>query len=317
MSHEKGVMVAPHSQRIFGKGSRRLAIRLGRVHGSKAQSQRQREHRTRAARLCLRVRCACRGGARGCWTGRASCVPLAESVAPGLAGEPAQQTGQETEGQGAETAQTLEPKAFSDYSWDELCPDFRQLTATAATDDEGLGDCTRVQPGRCRRGARRTRRVRWFSMTAPGAYARIAVGLPGTTRSVLDGSGVAGMTLMVSMLSEQPMETSNTNQGGWESSSLRAWLASDGMALLPDDLATHIGERFQGHQQRGGYLRMSRVSVTQTADGLWAFYEPSGSAATSRGLRMSLLQTFPEHCWPGRCAQRRRGRSTRTSRQLA
>ena len=63
--------------------------------------------------------------------------PLVESVAPGLAGVPAQQAGQETEGQGAETAQTLEPKDFTDYSWDELSQISTKIAA-AATDDDGL-----------------------------------------------------------------------------------------------------------------------------------------------------------------------------------
>lgn len=153
--------------------------------------------------------------------------PLAESVAPGLAGEPAQQTGQETEGQGAETAQTLEPKAFSDYSWDELSQISARIAA-AATDDEGLAiaqeynlaDAAGVP-------VNETREVVLDDNTL--AYARI-VGFRHDQRA--DGSGVAGMTLMVSMLSEQPMETSNTNQGGWESSSLRhglqvtAWRSS-------------------------------------------------------------------------------------------
>lgn len=190
--------------------------------------------------------------------------PLVESVAPGLAGEPAQQAGQETEGQGAETAQTLEPKDFTDYSWDELSQISTKIAA-AATDDDGLAIAQEYKLADAA-GApvNETREVVLDDNTL--AYARI-VGFRHDQRA--DGSGVAGMTLMVSMLSEQPMETSNTSQGGWESSSLRAWLAGDGMALLPDDLASHIVSVSKASNNVG--VTSDLASVTQTADGLWAF----------------------------------------------
>lgn len=190
--------------------------------------------------------------------------PLVESVAPGLAGVPAQQAGQETEGQGAETAQTLEPKDFTDYSWDELSQISTKIAA-AATDDDGLAIAQEYNLADAA-GApvNETREVVLDDNTL--AYARI-VGFRHDQRA--DGSGVAGMTLMVSMLSEQPMETSNTSQGGWESSSLRAWLAGDGMALLPDDLASHIVSVSKASNNVG--VTSDLASVTQTADGLWAF----------------------------------------------
>ena len=190
--------------------------------------------------------------------------PLVESVAPGLAGVPAQQAGQETEGQGAETAQTLEPKDFTDYSWDELSQISTKISA-AATDDDGLAIAQEYKLADAA-GApvNETREVVLDDNTL--AYARI-VGFRHDQRA--DGSGVAGMTLMVSMLSEQPMETSNTSQGGWESSSLRAWLAGDGMALLPDDLASHIVSVSKASNNVG--VTSDLASVTQTADGLWVF----------------------------------------------
>ena len=192
--------------------------------------------------------------------------PLVETVVPGLAGEIAQQPGQEqeAEGQGAEAAQELEPKDFSDYSWDELSQISTKI-ADAATNDEGLAiareynlaDASGVP-------VNEAREVVLDDNTL--AYARI-VGFRHDQRA--DGSGVAGMTLMVSMLSEQPMEASNTNEGGWESSTLRAWLAGDGMALLPDDLASHVVSVAKATNNVGVTSDVS--SVTQTADGLWAF----------------------------------------------
>ena len=190
--------------------------------------------------------------------------PLVENVAPGLAGEAAQQSGQVADEQAAEAAQTLEPKDFSDYSWDELSQISTKIAA-AATDNDGLAiaqeynlaDAAGVP-------VNETREVVLDDNTL--AYARI-VGFRHDQRA--DGSGVAGMTLMVSMLSEQPMETSNTNQGGWESSSLRAWLAGDGMALLPDDLASRVVSVSKATNNVG--VTSDVASVTQTADGLWTF----------------------------------------------
>lgn len=190
--------------------------------------------------------------------------PLVENLAPGLAGEAAQQSGQVADEQAAEAAQTLEPKDFSDYSWDELSQISTEIAA-AATDNDGLAiaqeynlaDAAGVP-------VNETREVVLDDNTL--AYARI-VGFRHDQRA--DGSGVAGMTLMVSMLSEQPMETSHTNQGGWESSSLRAWLAGDGMALLPDNLASHVVSVSKATNNVGVTSDVS--SVTQTADDLWAF----------------------------------------------
>jgi hypothetical protein len=185
-------------------------------------------------------------------------------VAPGLAGEAAKQSGQVADGQAAEAAQTLEPKDFSDYSWDELSQISTKIAA-AATDNDGLAiaqeynlaDAAGVP-------VNETREVVLDDNTL--AYARI-VGFRHDQRS--DGSGVAGMTLMVSMLSEQPMDASGAKAGGWEPSSLRSWLSSDGMALLPDDLAARIVSVVKSTNNVGVTSDVS--SVTQTADDLWAF----------------------------------------------
>lgn len=190
--------------------------------------------------------------------------PLVESVFPGIAGEASQPSTQLADGQVDETPQALEPKSFSEYSWDELSQISAKIAA-AATDDEGLAiaqeynlaDASGVP-------VNETREVVLDDNTL--TYARI-VGFRHDQRA--DGSGIAGMTLMVSMLSEQPMEASNTNEGGWESSALRSWLAGDGMALLPDDLATHVVSVSKATNNAG--ITADPSSVTQTSDSLWAF----------------------------------------------
>ncbi|SFX23058.1 DUF6273 domain-containing protein [Olsenella sp. kh2p3] len=190
--------------------------------------------------------------------------PFVEQVAPGLAGKPDVQTQQQDASSDTATSQVLEPKSFSEYSWDELTQISAKIAA-ADTDNEGLeiareynlADATGVP-------VNEMREVVLDDNTL--AYARI-VGFRHDQRA--DGSGIAGMTLMVSMLSEQPMEASNTNEGGWESSALRSWLAGDGMALLPDDLATHIVSVAKATNNAG--ITADSASVTQTSDSLWAF----------------------------------------------
>jgi hypothetical protein len=190
--------------------------------------------------------------------------PLVEEAFPGLAGETAQTSGQQAQDQGENTATTLEPKEFSAYSWDELAQVSAKIAA-AGSDAEGL-EIAREYNLADASGTpvNETREVVLDDNTL--AYVRI-VGFRHDQRS--DGSGVAGMTLMLSMLSEQPMEASNTNEGGWEASSLRAWLAGDGMSLLPDDLAGHVASVVKSTNNVG--ITADTSSVTQTEDALWAF----------------------------------------------
>ena len=190
--------------------------------------------------------------------------PLVEKAFPSLAAEEPQPVAQQVEEQEEDAAPALAPKDFSDYSWDELSRISTKISA-ASSDEEGI-EIAREYNLADASGApvNETREVVLNDNTL--AYARI-VGFRHDQRS--DGSGAAGMTLMVSMLSEQPMEASNTNDGGWEASSLRAWLASDGLSLLPDDLANRIVRVDKPTNNVG--ITSDPSSVTQTADDLWAF----------------------------------------------
>lgn len=189
--------------------------------------------------------------------------PLVEQAFPDVFGE-ADAGSQQGTDESPSTAAALEPKSFADYSWDELSQISAKIAA-AGTDEEGfeiareynLADASGLPVDDAREVVLDDNTL---------AYARI-VGFRHDQRS--DGSGTAGMTLMLSMLSEQPMEASNTNDGGWEVSSLRAWLASDGLSLLPDDLANRIVRVDKPTNNVG--ITSDPSSVTQTADDLWAF----------------------------------------------
>lgn len=190
--------------------------------------------------------------------------PLVEKAFPNLAAEVPQPAAQQVEEREENAAPVLVPKDFSEYSWDELSQISTKISA-ASSDEEGIKIAREYNLADAS-GApvNEAREVVLDDNTL--AYARI-VGFRHDQRS--DGSGAAGMTLMLSMLSERPMEATDTNEGGWESSSLRAWLAGDGMALLPDDLAASVVRVDKATNNVG--ITSDAASVTQTQDSLWVF----------------------------------------------
>lgn len=167
--------------------------------------------------------------------------------APGTAGEEEQQE-----------AEALVARDFQDYDWDEVAQ-IADLIAAADTDEaaaEVAADYN-VSVGQSR------------SLTlTDGTVARVTVvGLRHDERA--DGTGVAGLTLMASPISSQPMNAEATNAGGWEASTLRAWLASDGMALVPDELSSLIVPVTKLTNNAG--VTSDASAVTQTTDSLWLF----------------------------------------------
>lgn len=82
--------------------------------------------------------------------------------------------------------------------------------------------------------------------------------------------GKAGITFIFGdAITEAPMNPSDTNAGGWEASQLRAYLNSDGMALLPEDLQKVVAPVDKLTNNVGETQDVS--SVTTTSDALWLF----------------------------------------------
>lgn len=82
--------------------------------------------------------------------------------------------------------------------------------------------------------------------------------------------GKAGITFIFGdAITEAPMNPSDTNAGGWEASQLRAYLNSDGMALLPEDLQKVVAPVDKLANNVGETQDVS--SVTTTSDALWLF----------------------------------------------
>ena len=154
--------------------------------------------------------------------------------------------------------QKLEAQSFDEYSWEELA-EVAALISAAPTDEEGrsvaekygvaVGD-TRALPLEDGRAA---------SLTVVGIR----------TDDRADGTGRAGLTLMASPIARRPMNEAATNAGGWEASSLRAWLAGEGLDLLPDALSEAVVAVTKRTNNVG--VTSDAASVTETADRLWLF----------------------------------------------
>ncbi len=85
-----------------------------------------------------------------------------------------------------------------------------------------------------------------------------------------DGSGKAGITfIFADAISEMYMNSDEYNDGGWEFSDMRSWLASEGKALLPEELQDVIVAVDKSTNNVGETEDV--LSVTTTSDELWLF----------------------------------------------
>lgn len=85
-----------------------------------------------------------------------------------------------------------------------------------------------------------------------------------------DGNGKAGLTFIFKDgLVNRDINAVDSNDGGWERSQIRTWLASDGMDMLPQDLQRRILSVNKKTNNIGQSSSTSAVTVTQ--DKLWLF----------------------------------------------
>ncbi|MDD5800190.1 MAG: DUF6273 domain-containing protein [Coriobacteriales bacterium] len=98
-----------------------------------------------------------------------------------------------------------------------------------------------------------------------------------------DGSGKAGITFIFKdAIASGSMNDSQTNAGGWQSSSLRSWLSTSGVGLIPDDLRKNIVQVKKYTNNVGQSADAS--SVTSTDDMLWLFsYNELGGSTSGWG----------------------------------
>ena len=161
------------------------------------------------------------------------------------------------------SASELVRKDPADYDWAELSQ-ISAMVAGAASDEEGISV------------------AREFGLVdADGTPLAASIDVPltdgtlakaqlvGVRHDVQADGAACGLTFMLSVVADEPMEVADTTEGGWESSSLRAWAASDGKALLPEELSGRLVACAKSTNNVG--VTDDASSVTQTSDELWVF----------------------------------------------
>lgn len=161
---------------------------------------------------------------------------------------------------GSDASDVSDERSFADYTWAELS-EISAVIAAAGSGEEAVEVAAAygIAVGD-------TRTITLDDGTA--VIVRV-VGLCQDERA--DGTGVAGITLMTTPIALREMTSDTANEGGWEASELRAWLAADGLELLPDDLAAVVVPVLKETSNQAVRYGTTDISgaVTQTADSLW------------------------------------------------
>ena len=161
-----------------------------------------------------------------------------------------------------EEASELEPKAFPDYTFDEL----DQISDLLVSAGDSLEAYARYFNLTDNAGHLVTDPLLFKISDGTIVEARLA-GLCHDVRS--DTGEAAGITLMCSTLSLSKMNGTNTTAGGWEASDLRAALSTTGFDALPEDLQAVIKPVYKLTNNVGETNDVDSVSSTQ--DYLWPF----------------------------------------------
>lgn len=226
----------------------------------RSRSAKQEEkHAPHAMPVAIAVLCVC------------AVVAIAAFVHSGALSGTSETTEETTSEQAATTEETSsEPqaalpssaKSFSEYSASELAGIAQAIEKTSSR-DEALS--VAEQYGICNEDGTVTTEANEITLT-DGTTAELRVA-DIYTDDMADG-GKAGITFLLSGSSlTHAMNTTATDQGGWESSALRSWLSSDAMDLLPDELAAYIVP-VEKMTNNTGYT-VNTAAVTATEDSLW------------------------------------------------
>lgn len=160
------------------------------------------------------------------------------------------------------TAVDAGESALDSYSWQELSAISAEVAA--APDDAAALEVARSYGLVTEDGRIDASQTKGLTLD-DGTPARVRlVGL----RADTGDDGVAGLTFAFDTpLVARGVNDAATTTGGWAESDLRAWLASDGLALLPDDLESLVTPvRKRTVCEPGG-------EVVETTDALWLFSE--------------------------------------------
>ena len=153
---------------------------------------------------------------------------------------------------------------FDQYTWDELAQ-IAERIESASSEEEGRA--VAAEFGLIEADGTITRQTRQLELPNGVVCDVRVVGILHDNRS--DGQGRAGITFMTGPIDVQAMNDGAVSAGGWEASGMRAWLAADGMALLPEDLSALIVAVDKPTNNVG--VTNTADSVSLTSDSLWLF----------------------------------------------
>ena len=96
------------------------------------------------------------------------------------------------------------------------------------------------------------------------------VRIVGILHDTLSGSGKkAALTFLASPIDMRPINETASSAGGWKESAIRSWLASEGLALFPDELASSVASVQKLTNNSGKSAGDDAISATD--DKLWLF----------------------------------------------
>lgn len=156
--------------------------------------------------------------------------------------------------------------AFKDRSWADLSSLAREIAG--ADDEKAVLESARQHGLLTDDGLLRDDLVHDLALADGTAATVQVVGIYHDDRA--DGSGKAGLTFaFTTPIAERAMADGPMASGGWEQCDARAWLADEGLALLPKDLAKRIVEVSKMTNNTGA--TQDAGNVTATSDKLWLF----------------------------------------------
>ncbi len=173
-----------------------------------------------------------------------------------------EQTPVESSGEDA-SDQNSPAKLLEDYTWDELS----QISAEiASAGDEAAGIEVAKKYNLCTADGKLDGTQVKSVTLSDGTQATVQI--IGFNHDDKTAGGKAGISFIFgSAVTEMAMNPSDVNAGGWEASQLRAYLNSDGMFLLPQELAAKIVAVDKLTNNVGQTESVSSVSTT--SDQLW------------------------------------------------
>lgn len=160
--------------------------------------------------------------------------------------------------------QSLSAKAFPDYTWDELAQIADLMEAAA---DEASARSIAREYGLVDAEGRLTEATHRLELDNGILCDVRLVGILHDTSA--DSGSKAALTFMASPIDVRRVNPTASSAGGWSGSELRAWLASDGVELLPDELAASIVSVRKLTNNTG--KASTTDAVTATSDALWLF----------------------------------------------